>query len=217
MGHLEDPSESATIGVEAYISEDYARAERDKLWRKLCLVVAGLQLSCTAILGIDEEYRPRRLNTEAGRAGTGGANATGFGGTGALGDAAEACPNGQKRCSSLCVSPTPIVGCSPTTCEPCPPPPPNSVAICNGELCSIECNDGFVDVRGLCEPVRSDGGGGVGGGMGSGGAPATGGAADGGPNCDASACPGCGLPGPIGCCRFNDTCGCTFIPGGYCL
>src|SRR6201989_1056886 len=24
-----------TIGVEAYISEDYARAERDKLWRKV--------------------------------------------------------------------------------------------------------------------------------------------------------------------------------------
>jgi nitrite reductase/ring-hydroxylating ferredoxin subunit len=28
-------SEPATIGVEAYLSEDYARAERDKLWRKV--------------------------------------------------------------------------------------------------------------------------------------------------------------------------------------
>jgi phenylpropionate dioxygenase-like ring-hydroxylating dioxygenase large terminal subunit len=30
-------SEPVTIGVEAYISEDYARAERDKLWRKVWL------------------------------------------------------------------------------------------------------------------------------------------------------------------------------------
>ena len=27
--------EPVTIGVEAYISEEYARAERDKLWRKV--------------------------------------------------------------------------------------------------------------------------------------------------------------------------------------
>ena len=26
-----------TIGVEAYLSEDYARAEQDKLWRKVWL------------------------------------------------------------------------------------------------------------------------------------------------------------------------------------
>lgn len=31
----EDLSTPMTIGVEAYISEDYARAERDKLWRKV--------------------------------------------------------------------------------------------------------------------------------------------------------------------------------------
>ena len=31
----EELSEPMTIGVEAYISEDYARAERDKLWRKV--------------------------------------------------------------------------------------------------------------------------------------------------------------------------------------
>ena len=29
----EELSEPLTIGVEAYISEDYVRAERDKLWR----------------------------------------------------------------------------------------------------------------------------------------------------------------------------------------
>ena len=31
----EELSEPTTIGVDAYISEDYARAERDKLWRKV--------------------------------------------------------------------------------------------------------------------------------------------------------------------------------------
>lgn len=31
----EELSAPATIGVEAYIAEDYARAERDKLWRKV--------------------------------------------------------------------------------------------------------------------------------------------------------------------------------------
>ena len=32
---VEELSEPVTIGVEAYISEDYARAERDRLWRKV--------------------------------------------------------------------------------------------------------------------------------------------------------------------------------------
>ena len=32
-----------TIGVEAYISEDYARAERDKLWRKVWLQVGRVE------------------------------------------------------------------------------------------------------------------------------------------------------------------------------
>src|SRR5579862_8463490 len=31
----EDLSEPLTCGVEAYISADYARAERDRLWRKV--------------------------------------------------------------------------------------------------------------------------------------------------------------------------------------
>ena len=31
----EELSRPMTIGVEAYISEDYARAERDKLWRNV--------------------------------------------------------------------------------------------------------------------------------------------------------------------------------------
>ena len=31
----EELSKPTTIGVEAYISESYARAERDKLWRKV--------------------------------------------------------------------------------------------------------------------------------------------------------------------------------------
>jgi hypothetical protein len=107
----------------------------------------------------------------------------------------------------------PIVGCSLTSCDPCPPPAPSSIAVCDGELCGIECNSGFVEVGGKCEP----GGAGGAGGMDSDGAPAAGGATDGGANCDPSSCPGCGIPGPIGCCRFNNTCGCTWIPGGFCL
>ncbi len=31
----EELSEPMTISVDAYVSEDYARAERDKLWRKV--------------------------------------------------------------------------------------------------------------------------------------------------------------------------------------
>ena len=31
----EELSKPTTIGVEAYISENYARAERDRLWRKV--------------------------------------------------------------------------------------------------------------------------------------------------------------------------------------
>jgi hypothetical protein len=33
----EELSVPLTIGAEAYVSEDYARAERDKLWRKVWL------------------------------------------------------------------------------------------------------------------------------------------------------------------------------------
>jgi phenylpropionate dioxygenase-like ring-hydroxylating dioxygenase large terminal subunit len=36
-------SEAVTFGVEAYISEDYARAERDKLWRKVWQQVGRLE------------------------------------------------------------------------------------------------------------------------------------------------------------------------------
>ena len=39
----EELSEPLTISVEAYISEDYARAERDKLWRKVWLQVGRVE------------------------------------------------------------------------------------------------------------------------------------------------------------------------------
>jgi phenylpropionate dioxygenase-like ring-hydroxylating dioxygenase large terminal subunit len=41
--NAEDLSEPVTIGVEAYISQDYARAERDKLWRKVWLQVGRVE------------------------------------------------------------------------------------------------------------------------------------------------------------------------------
>src|SRR5271167_4086953 len=39
----EELPEPQTHGVEAYISEDYARAERDKLWRKVWLQAGRLE------------------------------------------------------------------------------------------------------------------------------------------------------------------------------
>ena len=39
----EELGEPMTIGVEAYVSEDYARAERDKLWRKVWLQVGRIE------------------------------------------------------------------------------------------------------------------------------------------------------------------------------
>ena len=39
----EDLNQAVTIPVEAYISEDYVRAERDKLWRKVWLQVGRLE------------------------------------------------------------------------------------------------------------------------------------------------------------------------------
>jgi phenylpropionate dioxygenase-like ring-hydroxylating dioxygenase large terminal subunit len=39
----EDLAESATIGPDAYVSEDYARAERDRLWRKVWLQAGRLE------------------------------------------------------------------------------------------------------------------------------------------------------------------------------
>jgi phenylpropionate dioxygenase-like ring-hydroxylating dioxygenase large terminal subunit len=39
----EDLSQPMTIGVDAYISEDYVRAERDKLWRKVWLQVGRVE------------------------------------------------------------------------------------------------------------------------------------------------------------------------------
>jgi phenylpropionate dioxygenase-like ring-hydroxylating dioxygenase large terminal subunit len=40
---VEELSEAVTIGAEAYVSEDYARAERDKLWRRVWLMAGRLE------------------------------------------------------------------------------------------------------------------------------------------------------------------------------
>lgn len=39
----QDLTEPVTVGVEAYVSEEYARAERDKLWRKVWQQVGRLE------------------------------------------------------------------------------------------------------------------------------------------------------------------------------
>jgi hypothetical protein len=44
-----------------------------------------------------------------------------------------------------------------------------------------------------------------------------GGTPGGGASCDPANCEGCSVVGPFPCCRDNNTCGCTWAPGGYCL
>src|SRR6201999_261013 len=52
----EELSAPVTIGVEAYLSEDYARAERDKLWRKVWQQVGRVE-----DLQLPDLRHPRRL------------------------------------------------------------------------------------------------------------------------------------------------------------
>jgi hypothetical protein len=92
-------------------------------------------------------------------------------------------------------------------------PPAFGTMMCAAGKCAIKCNPNYELVAdSVCEPLQSNTGGTTGGG----GAPATGGAA---PGCDAKLCPGCGAPGPFGCCKNDNQCGCSWTPSGsgYCL
>lgn len=158
-----------------------------------------------------------------GSGGAAGADTGGTGGTGAgsggapppscSGDAA-ACLAGRKCCTGACLVPAPLIGCSLDGCAPCPEPPRDGVAVCNGTQCGVLCNPGFVEqAGGLCASAAS------GGAPGTGGAPSTGGrtstATGGQPaaTCDPKRCAPCVPVGPFGCCKNNGTCGCTWAPG----
>ena len=58
---IEELSEPVTIGVEAYISEDYARAERDKLWRKVWQQVGRVE-EIPEVGQLPDLRHPRRLD-----------------------------------------------------------------------------------------------------------------------------------------------------------
>jgi len=47
----EELSDPVTIGVDAYISQDYARAEREKLWRKVWRRVRGYRSTWGGLRG----------------------------------------------------------------------------------------------------------------------------------------------------------------------
>ena len=51
----------------------------------------------------------------------------------------------------------------------------------------------------------------------SGGGTPGGGTPGGAGSCNPLNCDGCSVAGPFPCCRDNNTCGCTWAPGGYCL
>jgi hypothetical protein len=217
------------------------RALRLPLWKSSAFAALVLSAGCTTMLGIDGEYVAVQASgkgaggrhgdsdaasggvetggfIDVGGAGSGGAETggTGSGGATALSCSRDAatCPTGDKCCTGVCVAPAPLIGCSLDGCTPCPEPPANGVAVCNGALCGIECNPGFVMKSGACIATASGGATGAGGRTATGGRAGTGGAPA--PTCDAKKCPGCVPVGPFGCCKNNGTCGCTWAPGAIC-
>lgn len=166
--------------------------------------------------------------TGSGGAGAGGATTTGAGGdvvasAGATpGAEAGSCdPSGcsaaEKCCPTIaptCLPQATIIGCGATSCDPCPAPPNDGVAVCTDGKCAVQCNDGFMLVGDACVATTS----GSGGAPGTGGAKGTGGAA--GSNActtaDHSNCPVCVFVGIANCCQNNHTCGCTWAPGAVC-
>jgi hypothetical protein len=151
-----------------------------------------------------------------GNGGAGGVDA-GNGGASPEPDAGSCtpadCSADEKCCPSLvaaCVPASPLFGCSATSCDSCPTPPSNGVAICVVGKCAVQCNTGFHVQSGKCE---ADGAGGAG----SGGAPPAGGATGaGGTKCVAANCPTCNIAGPMKCCRNDGVCGCSWAAAFAC-
>lgn len=213
----------------------HTRGERSPSRGLLAAATLGacttLAFGCASILEIDGDYvavesTGGRRNT--GGTATGGAETGGTADTGGTGSECGTCDPGKKCCSGSCVLPAPELGCSTTSCTPCPIPIENAEGLCLGELCSARCSDGFVPQDGACVSVdASTGTGGAGtGGTGEGGS-ATGGAATGGGEstgggsgtCNPLQCPRCTDPlqGIVPCCRPGGGCGCSWFQLAYCV
>jgi hypothetical protein len=145
-----------------------------------------------------------------GADGNGGASSDADGSGGATGDAADlddvrsdapvvtdaSCGSIQKFCDGRCVVAEPGVGCTLTSCDPCPKPP-NSLPYCMGTRCDFGCLAGFLRVGAAC--VASDAGG-----------------LDGG-HCVPSRCGDCVPLLEVPCCKPDNTCGCQPFFGGRCV
>ncbi|MBK8996803.1 MAG: hypothetical protein IPM35_13790 [Myxococcales bacterium] len=111
--------------------------------------------------------------TSSGGASSGGASSggTSSGGTSSggtsSGGAGGSCAAGKKMCASVCIAPSPGVGCllQDNQCTPCPNPPPNGTSTCAGTLCDFTCNAGYTKSGNSC--IGSGGGGAPAGGGGS--------------------------------------------------
>jgi hypothetical protein len=94
-----------------------------------------------------------------GTTGGGSGGTTGGGSSGASGSVdSGTCSAGQKRCGGLCVLPQPSVGCSLTSCTPCPAPPPNGSGVCVGQTCDFQCLSGYMKSGSTCVPTGGDSG-----------------------------------------------------------
>jgi hypothetical protein len=122
-----------------------------------------------------------------------------------------ACGSSQKCCPTLaavCLDEAPIIGCSETSCDPCPAPQSKGIADCETGKCAILCNDGYTKQGSTCVPNGTGGQGGAAGAAGTGGA--------GGATCVANNCPACNIAGPVKCCRNDGNCGCSWAATFVC-
>jgi hypothetical protein len=89
----------------------------------------------------------------------GGAGKPGSGGAKMVRDASASSEDdecrdpGRKRCGGFCVTPRAEIGCTLTGCEPCPKSP-FARAVCNGEKCGLECDDGTAPTASGCTPAE---------------------------------------------------------------
>jgi len=198
--------------------------------RATAWLLCVLSVSCTTLLGIDDDYHARPIEPGGGSDASSGIGGGGLGASGGSGgnDASESggsggtCADGQKYCQDGgCFPPDPIIGCSLNGCEACPAPPEHAVPACNGEqLCDFVCVPDYERRGDGCVPSGAGGAAGQDGSSGSGGSPPGDAGA-----CSPVVCPadgGCGdcrpcvAPIPaVGCCLADGTCGGLVLGGCF--